>query len=386
MRYGSVRDESEPDDLRDIPDTVAETVSLDLPSIDPPLYLTFRYFLLSIVFVIPGAFVDTLNSYRTTSAPYSILFVQFLSDPAGRWLARVLPRTTVNLLGFRFSLNPGPWSIKESVLVTLTAASGATGNQGTAGLSLSEIYYDRKVHPLVALVFMYSIVWTGYSFGAIARNFVLYEPQFVWPKALMQTSLFKAQEHAGSQSNSQMRVFTVGLVSLFVWQFFPEFVFPLTSSRRTWVFEHLAGLEQHLVFGDAQPVLDNSDAVPRVCKPMLDISAILQVVRPWKVCFGTNGQQTSTFKRVSVSDNKTAYSRAPAQRDGVRAARTHPFRHSAPCKHLLRLCSLHQCNCLDRLLWLPGYKVWLPKAAPKIQRSTDQPLRRQNQQIVCAIR
>ncbi|KAG7722651.1 hypothetical protein KL949_000297 [Ogataea haglerorum] len=230
MRYGSVGDESEPDDLREIPDTVAETLALNSPSSDRPLYLTFRYFLLSIVFVIPGAFVATLNSYRTTSAPYSILFVQFLSDPAGRWLAKVLPRKTVNLLGFRFSLNPGPWSIKESVLVTLTAASGATGNQGTAGLSLSEIYYDRKVHPFVALVFMYSIVWTGYSFGAIARNFVLYEPQFVWPKALMQTSLFKAQEHAGSHSSSQMRVFIVGLASLFAWQFFPEFIFPLTSS------------------------------------------------------------------------------------------------------------------------------------------------------------
>ncbi|KAG7883766.1 hypothetical protein KL938_002351 [Ogataea parapolymorpha] len=385
MRYGSVRDESEPDDLRDIPDTVAETLDLNSPSSDRPLYLTFRYFLLSIVFVIPGAFVDTLNSYRTTSAPYSILFVQFLSDPAGRWLARVLPRKTVNLLGFRFNLNPGPWSIKESVLVTLTAASGATGNQGTAGLSLSEIYYDRKVHPLVALIFMYSIVWTGYSFGAIARNFVLYEPQFVWPKALMQTSLFKAQEHAGSQSNSQMRVFTVGLASLFVWQFFPEFIFPLTSSVAILCFmaPHNA---QHLVFGDAEPVLDNSDAVSWVCKPVLGFSAILQMVRPGEIFFGTDGQQTSAFKRISVSDNTAAHSRAPAQRDRVRAARAYPFRHSETCKHLLRLCSLHQCNCLDRLFWLPGYKIWLPKAAPKIPRSAGRPLRRQNQQIVCAIR
>ncbi|KAH3660378.1 hypothetical protein OGAPHI_006964 [Ogataea philodendri] len=229
MDYGSIERDSV-DDLREIPKTVQEVLKLDSWTNEKVHYLTFRYFLLSFLFVVPGAFVDTMNSYRTTSAPYSILFVQFLCDPAGQWLAKVLPNKVVRIGRFRFNLNPGPWSIKESVLVTLTAASGATGNQGTAGLSLAEVFYNRKVDPVVALTFMYCIVWTGYSFGAIARNFVLYDPQFVWPKALMQTALFKAQEHSDRRSNSQMRMFTIGLAIMFVWQFFPEFVFPLTSS------------------------------------------------------------------------------------------------------------------------------------------------------------
>ncbi|KAG7783878.1 hypothetical protein KL910_000471 [Ogataea haglerorum] len=336
MRYGSVRDESEPDDLREIPDTVAETLALNSPSSDRPLYLTFRYFLLSIVFVIPGAFVDTLNSYRTTSAPYSILFVQFLSDPAGRWLAKVLPRKTVNLLGFRFSLNPGPWSIKESVLVTLTAASGATGNQGTAGLSLSEIYYDRKVHPFVALVFMYSIVWTGYSFGAIARNFVLYEPQFVWPKALMQTSLRACFAVCVAVfPRVHLPVDVVGRDTVLHGSSQRGAEFLGLRPRRTRVSEHLARLEQHLVFGDAEPVLDDRDAVPGVCRSVLGISALLQMVRPGKILPGADGQQASALKRVTVSNNTAAHSGAPAQRDRVRAARADPFRHPETRKHLL---------------------------------------------------
>ena len=67
-----------PDDLRDIPDIVVETLELDktspddLQDRDTPL-LTFRYFLLSILFVIPGALMDTMNSFRTTSAPYGVL-------------------------------------------------------------------------------------------------------------------------------------------------------------------------------------------------------------------------------------------------------------------------------------------------------------------------
>ncbi|OWB79122.1 hypothetical protein B5S32_g3334 [[Candida] boidinii] len=259
--------EGMPDDLKDIPQTVIDTLELDPRYSSGPEYadgkhhdvpcITFRYFILSILFVIPGAFMDTANSYRTTSAPYSILFVQFLAYPFGKWLAKVLPKKKINIFGlFSFDLNPGPWSIKESVMVTLTAASGATGNQGTVGLSLAEVYYGEKISPFVAIPFMWAIVWTGYSFGAIARNFVLYDPQFIWPQALMQTSLFRAQfksdinvddnveignenepvsEERGANidinnNNSQLRIFMLGVMFMFLWEFLPEFLFPMTSS------------------------------------------------------------------------------------------------------------------------------------------------------------
>ena len=96
-----------PDDLRDIPDIVVETLELDktspddLQDRDTPL-LTFRYFLLSILFVIPGALMDTMNSFRTTSAPYGVLVVQILSYPLGEWLSQVLPHRVINLGLFIF--------------------------------------------------------------------------------------------------------------------------------------------------------------------------------------------------------------------------------------------------------------------------------------------
>lgn len=137
-------------DLRNIPDIVVETLELknqtqyEHHKADPPL-LTFRYFLLSVLFVVPGALMDTMNSFRTTSAPYGVLVVQLLSYPLGEWLSQVLPHRDVDLGLFKFSLNPGPWSVKESILVTLTAASGATGNQGTFGISLAKIFYDIDI-------------------------------------------------------------------------------------------------------------------------------------------------------------------------------------------------------------------------------------------------
>jgi hypothetical protein len=49
---------------------------------DPNLpTLTFRYFLLSIFFTIPGAFLSHMSHFRTTSAPYSVFFVQSKQRP-----------------------------------------------------------------------------------------------------------------------------------------------------------------------------------------------------------------------------------------------------------------------------------------------------------------
>lgn len=114
--------------VKDIPWTVRRIVSLhDEPTLPT---LTFRYFVLTPLFVIPGAFLSQMSHFRTTSAPYSVLFVQIASNYAGLLLARILPVKFIRIpcTKYGFNLNPGPWSIKEHVLVTISAASGANYN------------------------------------------------------------------------------------------------------------------------------------------------------------------------------------------------------------------------------------------------------------------
>lgn len=166
--------------LKDIPPQVLRVVSLH----DDPteLCLTFRYWILATIFVAPGAFLSQMNSFRTTYAPYSVFFVQIASNYVGIWLAKVLPRKPITVPGtkWKFSMNPGPWTTKEHVLVTITATSGAIGNLGVTPLALAELYYDQRVQAGAALFFMLSIVWTGYSFAAIARQILMYDPAYPW--------------------------------------------------------------------------------------------------------------------------------------------------------------------------------------------------------------
>ncbi|KAH6722867.1 putative oligopeptide transporter [Leptodontidium sp. MPI-SDFR-AT-0119] len=220
--------------IRDIPINVRRIVSFE----DDPLLptLTFRYFVLCIIFIIPGAFLSQLSHYRTTYAPYSVFFVQIASNYVGIWLAKVLPAWNIRVpfTSRSFNLNPGPFGSKEHVLVTISAASGATYNLAYGPISIAELYFGQKINPGIAIIFMWAVVITGYSFAAISRQFLLYDPQYPWFQALCQTALFETQkkqrEHPSPTSRKQMITFWAVLAAVTAWQFLPEFIFPMLGS------------------------------------------------------------------------------------------------------------------------------------------------------------
>lgn len=216
-------------DVLQLPEVVRETVPLqDDPSVP---VLTVRYFILATLFVVPGAFIDTMNSFRTTSAPYSIFFVQIAAHWAGKWLARIMPKRRIRILGWLLDLNPGPWSIKETAMVTITANSGATGNLATNAFALADLHFNESVSAWVALPFMWAIVFVGYSYAAIAKPYLVPDTQYTFPKTLMKTALLKSQASSDSDyGRKQMKVFFILLAVMAVWQLFPEFIFPMTSS------------------------------------------------------------------------------------------------------------------------------------------------------------
>lgn len=169
--------------VRDIPPYVRRIVSFTDDTTETTL--TFRYFLLTVLFVAPGAFLSQMAHFRTTYAPYSVFFVQIASNYVGVWLSKVLParRVRIPFTRYSFSLNPGPFSTKEYVLVTISAASGATYNLGYTPIAMSELYFGQRVNGAVAVFFMLAITWTGYSYAALARQFLIYDPQYPWFQA-----------------------------------------------------------------------------------------------------------------------------------------------------------------------------------------------------------
>lgn len=110
---------------------------------------TFRMWFLGIVAVILLSFLNTFFGYRKQPLLVTMISVQVATLPIGRFMARVLPPTKFRIRGRDFSLNPGPFNIKEHVLISIFANAGAAfGNGAAYAVGIVDIiraFYGRKI-------------------------------------------------------------------------------------------------------------------------------------------------------------------------------------------------------------------------------------------------
>ncbi|KAF7313127.1 OPT oligopeptide transporter [Mycena kentingensis (nom. inval.)] len=87
--------------------------------------------------IIPG--LNQFFFFRFPSVTVGSLVAQLLVFPVGRVWARIVPN--VSILGI--SLNPGPFTIKEHVLVTIMAGVGSGSAYATDIVAVQRVYYDQ---------------------------------------------------------------------------------------------------------------------------------------------------------------------------------------------------------------------------------------------------
>ncbi|KAJ7153089.1 OPT oligopeptide transporter [Mycena crocata] len=192
--------------------------------------VTFRVVVLSMLFVCLGAFTGAYF-YRTTTANFSVFFVVLGSWPLGKMMERFLPDYRIPLGRFSFSLNPGPFSAKEHVLIGIAGNAGSNGTRTTYLPANAKIYYHIDMNHAVALLFGWAVSMIGFCFAALVRQILIYDPLFVFPVSLQQVAVYRSI-HNGTDghSNRQMRGFWCICIAIFVWQFLPEFIFPMTAA------------------------------------------------------------------------------------------------------------------------------------------------------------
>ncbi|KAF5373721.1 hypothetical protein D9758_000899 [Tetrapyrgos nigripes] len=207
-----------------IPRLVRDTISFE----DDPTEstITFRVLVLTTAYVCLGAFVGQLAMI----------------------MARYLPAYTVPLGRLGFSLNPGPFSRKEHVLIGMAANAGASGMWATTLAANGKIYFDIDMNPFVALFFGWATAIIGFGFAALVRGVLIYDPIFIFPLSLQQVTLYRSLQTSYGDSTTakneseaeiasqkrrtqrQMKVFWILCASIFVWQWFPEYIFPMVSA------------------------------------------------------------------------------------------------------------------------------------------------------------
>ncbi|OCH85567.1 OPT oligopeptide transporter [Obba rivulosa] len=199
---------------------------------DPSMPVSsLRVWVLGIIWaiIIPG--MNQFFFFRFPSVTVSGIVAQLLSFPVGRAWARFMPRKKI----FGIQLNPGPFNVKEHVLITIMASVGSGSAYATDIVAVQRVYYNQQYNFSYQWMVVMSTQLIGFSIGGICRRFLVQPPSMIWPANLVTCALFNTlhqQVYAGMGNRGGMsreRFFFVAFGCALCWYFFPGYLFQALS-------------------------------------------------------------------------------------------------------------------------------------------------------------
>ncbi|KAL0352608.1 UNVERIFIED_CONTAM: Oligopeptide transporter 4, partial [Sesamum calycinum] len=241
----TLKEEPVDDDEKEV--SPVEQVRLTVPNEDDPTLpvWTFRMWFLGLFSCMLLSFLNTFFSYRSEPLIITMISVQVATLPIGRFMANVLPTTKFRLPGFgarEFSLNPGPFNMKEHVLISIFANAvrlSVVALPMQLGLSISSRRFIRGISRFWLVGFLLSLPSDdlilveqvlGYGWAGILRKYVVEPAEMWWPSSLVQVSLFRALHEKDSGKHSRARFFLIALVCSFSWYIVPGYLFSTLSN------------------------------------------------------------------------------------------------------------------------------------------------------------
>lgn len=221
------------------PQCSVEEVALVVPETDDPTLpvLTFRAWFLGLSSCTLLIFLNTFFIYRTQPLTISAILMQIAVLPVGRFMAATLPRKNYSVFGGRwsFSLNPGPFNIKEHAIITVMANCGVSIGGGDAysigAITVMKAYYKQTLNFLCALLIVLTTQILGYGWAGMLRKYLVDPVEMWWPSNLAQVSLFRAlhEKDLNSKGMTRMKFFLVFLGISFAYYALPGYLLPILT-------------------------------------------------------------------------------------------------------------------------------------------------------------
>ncbi|XP_051135492.1 oligopeptide transporter 1-like [Andrographis paniculata] len=217
-----------------------EQVRLTVPQTDDPELpaLTFRTWTLGLLFCVLLAFVNQFFGYRKSQLSISSVTAQIVTLPMGKFMANVLPTRRFRVPGtsWSFSMNPGPFNLKEHVLITIFANCGSAGVYAVGIVTIVKALYRRPLHPLAGFLLAQTTQMLGYGWAGVFRRLLVDSPFMWWPDSMVQVSLFRALHEKDERPKgglSRVQFFLVVLISSFAYYIIPGYLFPSIAAIST---------------------------------------------------------------------------------------------------------------------------------------------------------
>ncbi|KAJ7653287.1 OPT oligopeptide transporter protein-domain-containing protein [Mycena polygramma] len=192
---------------------------------------TIRSWTLGILFSMVIPCMNQFFHFRYPSVNIGPIVAQLIAFPIGRTWARWVP----NVALFGVPLNPGPFTIKEHVLIIVMAGVGSGSAYATDVVAVQKTFYDQSFGFPFQWMLVVSTQCIGFAIGGITRRFLVNPPSMIWPNTLVSCALFNtlhSQNYAGVGKHpgmSRERFFLLAFTATVVWYFVPGYLFQALS-------------------------------------------------------------------------------------------------------------------------------------------------------------
>jgi len=209
-------------------------VRASVSNIDDPEMptMTFRMWFLGLTLVFLSVSLNTFFNFRYPSPWLAPSLALLIAYPFGKALAFILPtRTWVFpriLGGGEFTLNPGPFNVKEHVLIYMMAGVAVYPSYVMNVIVVAEMYYGLSFDPGFEILLILATLLTGFGLAGLCRALLVKPASMIWPQNLVSSTLLNAlhaEDEDRSTGISRYRFFIYVMTGTFLWTFLPGFLF-----------------------------------------------------------------------------------------------------------------------------------------------------------------
>lgn len=238
-------------DTVDEEDSPYPEVRASVSNVDDPEMpaLTFRMWSIGLVLCMLGSAMNVFFNFRQPAPQVVPLVLVLLSYPLGKLAAFTLPIKSYRVrlplpwperfggrgwkgIEWTFSLNPGPWNIKEHVLVYIMANVAVGSPYALNAVVVAEVYYDIKLGFWFNLVLVLATQLTGFGLAGLCRRFLVWPASMVWPQNLVACTLLNtlhAEDDAETGGMPRYKYYFLMTGAAFAFFFLPGFLFGALS-------------------------------------------------------------------------------------------------------------------------------------------------------------
>ncbi|KAJ3120373.1 hypothetical protein HK100_012826 [Physocladia obscura] len=214
---------------------IIDRLDFIVPQTDDPntSALTFRSIFLGSAWAIVLSFANTVLAFRTSSFSVGANIAVILSYPLGLGFASILPKGI---------LNPGPFTLKEHVLIYIMASCSGQpyGTENVVSQAMPALMNNTNIKFIHALAFILVTQFIGYGLSGLTRRYLVKPTAMWWPANLGPIAIFSSfhKIETGKIDGDRYKlsryvVFWIAFAGMFVYTWIPEYFMPVLQTVST---------------------------------------------------------------------------------------------------------------------------------------------------------